>query len=207
MGARAWFPSCAGDPHPDALTIESRVLALKRFDGFSFDVERYRIKGIGADATRRKALEADQQQYLPLLLWQLTQRAIEIAEPQRRALGRGHRQDRRHIVHGHIDALAHGAPDIIHVLIVENGEKPGAEVGAGLPQMRFRQRAGETALHKVIGADRIARQRASIAAQPGNLRFEKLAKSLHWRLPLNHRDLIAIQNLNDTCRRTADVFM
>jgi hypothetical protein len=37
------FMSCplsltlAGDPHPDALEIENRVLALKRFEGFSLD--------------------------------------------------------------------------------------------------------------------------------------------------------------------------
>jgi hypothetical protein len=31
------FLAAQGDPHPDALTVESRVLALKRFEGFSFD--------------------------------------------------------------------------------------------------------------------------------------------------------------------------
>jgi hypothetical protein len=31
------FPAALGDPHPDALEIESRVLALKRFEGLSFD--------------------------------------------------------------------------------------------------------------------------------------------------------------------------
>jgi hypothetical protein len=31
------FPAAPGDPHPDALGIEARTLALKRFEGLAFE--------------------------------------------------------------------------------------------------------------------------------------------------------------------------
>jgi len=36
--------------------------------------------------------------------------------------------------------VAYGAPDLIDILVVHDGEKPGAQIGAGLPQMFLTKR-------------------------------------------------------------------
>jgi hypothetical protein len=51
----AGFPAALGDPHPDALAIEGRVLALERFAGFCFDSDAglfIGLKGFGPDQVR-----------------------------------------------------------------------------------------------------------------------------------------------------------
>ena len=110
------------------------------------------------------------EEHLPLLLGKLRQGAVEVAQLERGALRRLDREHRGDILDRDADALAHRAAHVVDMLVVEDGEEPGAEVRAGLPEMRLRERPHEAALHEVVGARRVARQRAGIAAKKWQMR-------------------------------------
>ena len=42
------------------------------------------------------------------------------------------------------------------MLVVQNGEKSGPEIGAGLPQMLFGDGPGQAALNEIVGAGHVA---------------------------------------------------
>src|SRR5437764_10060431 len=119
------------------------------------------------------ALKADEEDHLALLLRQPRDGGLQIAQLQD---GDGiglHGQHRRHFFDSDVDALAHRAPDIVDVLIVQDREQPGAQIGAGLPQMLFGDRASQAALDEIVRACHVPGQRPRIAAQPRNFRFEQ----------------------------------
>src|SRR5437764_4320690 len=125
------------------------------------------------------ALETDEQDDLALLLRQPRHGGLQIAQLQH---GDGiglHGQHRRHFFDGDIDALAHRAPDVVDMLIVQDREQPGPQIGAGLPQMLFGDRAGQAALDEIVGPRHIPCQRACIAAQPGDFDLEQPSEVVH----------------------------
>src|SRR5579883_2668494 len=67
------------------------------------------------------------------------------------------------------------------MLIVQNGEKPSAQIGAGLPEMRLGQCAHQAALNKVVGACGVACQGAGVPAQSWYLVLETAPEIGHYR--------------------------
>ena len=98
---------------------------------------------------------------------------------QRRHRVRGDREHRRHLLDCDAHPLAHRAAHVVDMLIVQDGEEPGAQIGAGLPQMLFGDGAGQAALNQIVGPRHIARQRAGIAPQPRDLNLEQPSEIAH----------------------------
>ena len=111
-------------------------------------------------------LHADEQQHLALLPRHLRQRAREIAQLESRFLV-GQRRgvslaDRR-------DPRRRAAAQIVDVDIVQDGEEPGAQITAGTPQMRARERTREAILHEILGIAGVVEQAAGVAVQRGHV--------------------------------------
>src|SRR5229473_6543779 len=88
-------------------------------------------------------------------------------------------QHRRHFLDGDMDALVHRAPYIIDVLVMEDREEPGPQIGARLPEMLLGDGAGQAALDEIVGSGHIAGQCPRIAPQPRKLRFEQPSEVAH----------------------------
>jgi hypothetical protein len=145
------------------LVAAAREARAHRADGYFEDRGHFLV---------RHAFEPDEKDYFALLRLQLAKRGFEVTQLQGRHYIRLNRQLRGF---AELDAagFAHRAPDIVDMLIVQDREEPGAQIGAGLPQMLFGDRAGEATLDEIVGPRHIPRQRPRIAAQPGNFRFEQ----------------------------------
>jgi Uncharacterized protein conserved in bacteria (DUF2252) len=95
----------------------------------------------------RSAFETDQEKHPALLLVNLCEGAIEI--PQRQHLCRiGCRcRDWPRFVDPDDNSFPHAAMDAVCILVMHEGEEPGAEIGTALPEMLLRNRADESAQH------------------------------------------------------------
>src|SRR5579883_619015 len=93
------------------------------------------------------AFQSDQEENRALLLRQLGDGAFEIAELEPLALVR--RRSQRRLAVGEADSrtFAYRAAHMIDVLVVEDGEKPSAEIRPALPEMNFAERPGQAVLH------------------------------------------------------------
>jgi len=89
---------------------------------------------------------------LALFLRQLADGSFEIAQLQGGDCVGLDGQHRRHFLDRDIDPFADRAPDVVDMLVVQDREKPGAQIGAGLPEMLFGDRAGQAALDEIVGA-------------------------------------------------------
>jgi len=65
------------------------------------------------------------------------------------------------------------------MLIMEDREKPGPQIGSRLPEMLLRESAYETALHEVVRARRIPSKCPGVTTQSRNLVFEKSSEVAH----------------------------
>jgi len=77
------------------------------------------------------------------------------------------------------DPFAGRAPDVVDILVVQDREEPGAQIGAGLPEMLFGNRPGQAALDEIVGSRHIPGQGTRIAAQPRNLCLKQPAEIVH----------------------------
>jgi hypothetical protein len=59
---------------------------------------------------------------------------------------------------------------------VHNGEEPSPQIGAGLPETLFSERAGQAGLDEIVCARPVAGQGARIAAQPWNFCLKQWAE-------------------------------
>jgi hypothetical protein len=100
---------------------------------------------------------------------QLGDGAFEIAQFQAFALVRRPRQHRLGFAQPDRCPLAHCAANLVHVLIMEDREKPSPQIGSLLPQMQLSQSAGKAILNEIVRRDDIAREGASVAPQARNL--------------------------------------
>jgi hypothetical protein len=62
------------------------------------------------------------------------------------------------------------------MLIVQDGEEPTSQIGAGLPKMLLCDCSQQAILHEIIGSRSIVRQHTGIAAQPRDLLHEQSAE-------------------------------
>src|ERR1700693_2266231 len=125
------------------------------------------------------AFEPDEQDHLALFLRQLGDRGLKVAQ-LKYIHGVGlDRQDRGHLLDRDIDPLADRAAHVVDMLIVQDCEEPGPQIGAGLPQMLLGDRPGQTALDEIVGAGHVPGQRASIAAQPRDFRLKQPSEIVH----------------------------
>jgi hypothetical protein len=58
------------------------------------------------------------------------------------------------------------------MLVVHQGEKPGAKIAAGGPEVLLGKRARQGILDKIIGAVHVADQRSRVTPQLGDLGFK-----------------------------------
>ena len=65
------------------------------------------------------------------------------------------------------------------MLIVQDREEPGPQIGAGLPEMLFGHGPHQAALDEIVGAGHVPGQRARIAAQPRDFRLELPSEIVH----------------------------
>jgi hypothetical protein len=78
--------------------------------------------------------EADEQDHLALFLRQLADRPFEIAQLQCGDRVGLDRQYRRYLFHRDTDPFAGRTPDVVDILVVQDREEPGPQIGAGLPE-------------------------------------------------------------------------
>lgn len=72
----------------------------------------------------------------------------------------------------------YAASDDIDILVMHDGEEPGAKVGTRLPAVLFGDSADQGVLDEVIRPWPVAGQRAGVAPQPQDFFFESPQKSL-----------------------------
>jgi hypothetical protein len=65
------------------------------------------------------------------------------------------------------------------MLIMQDRKEPSAQIGPGLPQMLFGNRADETALHEIVSARGIPGQSPRIAAQAGDFGLDEAREIGH----------------------------
>src|SRR5262249_29923745 len=116
---------------------------------------------------------------------QLGDGALQVPELKAATLVRRPRQHRLGFAQSDGNALAYAATDLIHILIMEDGKQPGAQIGPFLPQVKFSQRPGETVLHEIISRGYVASQGPGIAPQSGNLGFDT---AMNFHKNLRHHD-------------------
>jgi hypothetical protein len=68
------------------------------------------------------------------------------------------------------------APDAVYILVMHDGEEPGAKVRTALPEMLLRNRADEG---EIVGPGHGVGQRTSIAPQPRGFFFEKATEIVY----------------------------
>src|SRR6516164_384794 len=130
------------------------------------------------------AFETYEQEYLTLLGRQPGKRTVELNQlPPRGGVG-GSDKGRGYVLDVDRRRFTHLAPHSIDVLMVHNGEKPGADIRSGLPQMKLCQCPQQRVLHKIICPVAGSRERPRIAAQPGNLLLDQTIKLRHSPNPL-----------------------
>ncbi len=141
-----------------------------------------------------------------LLLRQLGHGAFQIAQFEAFALVRRPSQHRLGFAQPDRRALAHPTADLVDILIVEDGEQPGPQIGPFLPQMKLPQGTGEAILDKVIGGRDIARQRPGIAPQAGDLGFDT-PMNFHENSPLAATDPLGRPEVSGTLRAACNRLM
>ena len=87
------------------------------------------------------------------------------------------------------NALPYAASDDIDILVMHDGEEPGAKVGTRLPAVLFGDSADQGVLDEVVRPWPVAGQRAGVAPQPQDFFFEKPAKIAHSSPPSLQRRL------------------
>ena len=125
------------------------------------------------------AFETDKQDRLPLLLGQKGDRAFKIAQFERDYRGGGNGKNRSQLIDRAFGPFTQGAAQVVDVLVMKNGKKPGPQIGTGLPQMLLGDRAQKAILHQIVGADSISGKGARITAQTRDFPFEKPTKFVH----------------------------
>src|SRR6202008_1026438 len=89
------------------------------------------------DAVVVHAFKTYEQEHLTLFGSKPGKRAIELNQlPSRRRIGRS-RQGRGYVLDVDRRRFARLAPHRVDILMVHNGEKPGADIRSGLPQMKL----------------------------------------------------------------------
>src|SRR5689334_25267084 len=66
-------------------------------------------------------------------------------------------------------AFARAASDAVYILVMHEGEEPGAKVGTPLPATLLGNRPDEGVLDEIVCPGHVAGQRKSIAPQPRDL--------------------------------------
>src|SRR5829696_1058221 len=77
-------------------------------------------------------------------------------------------------------ALIRALPDVVHMLIVEEREEPGAQIGVGLEQVLFRDCEHQRCLNQIIGVFQVSSERPSVSAQVWKI-FLKVAQEICHR--------------------------
>ena len=128
-----------------------------------------------------KLLHSDEQQDLPMLLAQPIEGTLHGGEIEGEILVGlmvcAHRLMRRSLPRFlglAADRRATDAPELGQEHVAQDGQQPGAQVGAGLPAVDAADRAQQAFLHEIVGDIGIARQIAGEVPQPGNLRHRPL---------------------------------
>src|SRR5580704_9910549 len=70
-----------------------------------------------------------------------------------------------------------------YILIVHDREQPGANIGAGLPQVSFIDGAREGLLDEIVRSIRVPSERPRIATKSGNFLLDKAMKFNQRRIP------------------------
>jgi hypothetical protein len=86
------------------------------------------------------------------------------------------------IVEGDGEAFAHAAADAVYILVMHNGEEPGAKFGAALPETLLRYCTDEGVLDEVVCSGHVSGHCNSIAPQPRDFFFEKSTEFVHLTL-------------------------
>jgi hypothetical protein len=123
--------------------------------------------------------QPDQQQRGTLTFRQLLDGTVEIAELQGAFLSGGLAQLRRDILDRHGQTFAARLAQIVDMLVVENGEQPGPQVRAGLPEVALRQCQKKAILNEIVRPRGVARKYPRIPAQTRYLGFEKISELVH----------------------------
>ena len=79
--------------------------------------------------------------------------------------------------------VAYRSPDYVDILIVHDREQPGANIGAGLPQVSFIDGAREGLLDEIVRSIRVPSERPRIATKSGNFLLDKAMKFNQRRIP------------------------
>ena len=111
------------------------------------------------------SLQSDEQNYRPLLFGQRRESALQIAKLEACGLiGRNRQVPVRFLQFG-AGALARLPPTEADILMVQDGEQPGPEIGPLFPQVHFPEGSGEALLDEIVCGYGITCQNPRIAGQ------------------------------------------
>jgi hypothetical protein len=87
----------------------------------------------------------------------MTDRALQVTQLKALTLLWRAAQHRLGFVQRHCGAFPYCAPDIIYMLVVQDGKQPRSKIRSLLPKMQLPKSAGQAVLYEIIGADNVAR--------------------------------------------------